>query len=191
MSQIFHWNLGSWNHRIAWVGGDLKKLLIPEVQLTTENGSLDVLFPIFTFFYFTSKLPLKILCWGLPRCFTFWCDPGLSVSLSWIGSLRPVSKTPKSHITELVQSGTWLAVPPKWWRICLPDQRKDPWTVLLHDDGVCISDEGTLQGRGWWSFSVTKTNHAIRVEQSSDQDLDSDLLEICEQSGSIWPGSTW
>lgn len=35
------------------------------------------------------------------------------------------------------------------------------------------------------SFSVSKTKHAFCVEQSNDQDLDSDILEICEQSGSI------
>lgn len=35
-----------------------------------------------------------------------------------------------------------------------------------------------------YRYSVTKTKYVVRVEQNNDQDLDSDLLEICEQSGS-------
>lgn len=35
-----------------------------------------------------------------------------------------------------------------------------------------------------YRFSMTKPKNAVQVEQNNDQDLDSDLLEICEPFGS-------
>lgn len=124
------------------------------------------------------------------NCFTFLYDPSLSVILSWTGRLRQVITT-SDTTWYLVGSSSWI------WRVYSPKLRNNPWTALLCENGMCNSVMKKPSRAGGevvaltYSFSVTKTKYAVWVEQSNDQDLDSDLLKICEKSGSTWFGSIW